>query len=198
MGRDRGGPAGPAARRAGPHGRCVPTIPRSARSFPVIAQSLKLAASPQIRNMATLGGNVLQRTRCTYFRDPVLPPATSAIPAAAARPSSGVNRKHAVLGTSEHCIATYPGDFAQALVALDATVDIAGPARHADHSVRDAPSPAGRRRRTIETMLASGELITGILRAAAAMDAPFAVPEDPRPRILRICARLCGGRARSA
>jgi xanthine dehydrogenase YagS FAD-binding subunit len=98
------------------------------REFPVVAQSLQMAASAQLRNMATLGGNVLQRTRCTYFRDTSWKQCNKRVPGSGCAALHGVNRKHAVLGTSETCIATYPGDFAQALIALDATVDISGPA----------------------------------------------------------------------
>jgi len=94
--------------------------------YPVIAQSLKLAASQQIRNMASLGGNVLQRTRCSYFRDVSYAACNKRNPGSGCAALGGFNRPHAVLGTSEQCIATYPGDFAQALIALDAAVEIAG------------------------------------------------------------------------
>ena len=94
--------------------------------YPVIAQSLKLAASQQIRNMASLGGNVLQRTRCSYFRDVSYAACNKRNPGSGCAALEGFNRPHAVLGTSEQCIATYPGDFAQALIALDAAVEIAG------------------------------------------------------------------------
>src|SRR5690349_18580586 len=100
--------------------------PAIRRDYPVIAQSLDLAASVQIRNMATLGGNVLQRTRCNYFRDPSWAACNKRNPGSGCAALDGVNRKHAVLGVSEHCIAAYPGDFAQALVALDAVVEITG------------------------------------------------------------------------
>src|SRR5581483_11825937 len=93
--------------------------------YPVIRDSLLLAASRQIRNMATLGGNPLQRTRCEYFRE-VSWPCNKRKPGSGCAALQGVNREHAVLGTSENCIATYPGDFAQALIALDATVDTIG------------------------------------------------------------------------
>ena len=86
-----------------------------------------LAASAQLRNMASLGGNVLQRTRCPYFRDTSYAECNKREPGTGCAAIDGVNRMHAVLGTSEHCIATYPGDFAQALIALDATVDTGGP-----------------------------------------------------------------------
>src|ERR1700704_5122017 len=96
------------------------------RDYPVIAQSLKLAASQQLRNMASLGGNVLHRTRCSYFRDVTYEACNKRNPGSGCAALDGFNRPHAVLGASENCIATYPGDFAQALIALDASVDING------------------------------------------------------------------------
>src|SRR5262249_23991171 len=101
--------------------------PEVRRNYPVIAQALKLAASPQIRNMASLGGNVLQRTRCTYFRDASYAACNKRNPGAGCAALRGINRSHAVLGASDQCIATYPGDFAQALIALDARVEVMGP-----------------------------------------------------------------------
>jgi len=76
--------------------------------------------------MATLGGNVLQRTRCNYFRDPSWGACNKRHPGTGCAALDGVNRKHAVLGVSNHCVAAYPGDFAQALVALDAKFEILG------------------------------------------------------------------------
>jgi xanthine dehydrogenase YagS FAD-binding subunit len=102
----------------------VAADPLVQEDYPVIAQSLQLAASPQLRNMATLGGNVLQRSRCNYFRDPSWDHCNKRDPGSGCSAIDGVNRKHAVLGASDHCIATYPGDFAQALIALDASVEI--------------------------------------------------------------------------
>jgi xanthine dehydrogenase YagS FAD-binding subunit len=93
--------------------------------YPVIAQSLSQAASQQLRNMASLGGNVLQRTRCTYFRDVSYRECNKRNPGSGCAAMSGFNRMHAVLGGSNQCIATYPGDFAQALIALEAAVEIA-------------------------------------------------------------------------
>src|SRR3954471_12463590 len=97
------------------------------RDYPVIAESLALAASAQLRNMASLGGNVLQRTRCNYFRDVSYAACNKRNPGSGCAAIGGNNRLLAVLGTSEACIASYPGDFAQALMALDATVEIEGP-----------------------------------------------------------------------
>lgn len=133
--------------------------PDIVKNYPVIAQSLQLAASAQLRNMATLGGNVLQRTRCTYFRDTSWSQCNKREPGSGCAALGGVNRKHAVLGTSQNCIATYAGDFAQALVALDADVEIAGPAgarriAFADLHVVPGGNPA------VETSLKPGELIT--------------------------------------
>lgn len=134
--------------------------PEIRRNYPVVAQSLDLAASPQLRNMATLGGNVLQRTRCSYFRDTAWAACNKRNPGSGCAAIGGVNRKHAVLGTSDKCIAAYPGDFAQALVALDASVEIVGaggirvlPFERLHRAPGDAPH--------IETVLRSGELITG-------------------------------------
>jgi xanthine dehydrogenase YagS FAD-binding subunit len=104
----------------------VAAHPEVQQLYPVVADSLKLAASPQLRNMATLGGNVLQRTRCTYFRDVSYSSCNKRNPGSGCAAMDGFNRTHAVLGTSDACIATYPGDFAQALIALDATVEITG------------------------------------------------------------------------
>jgi xanthine dehydrogenase YagS FAD-binding subunit len=130
------------------------------QNFPVVAQALDLAASPQIRNMATLGGNVLQRTRCNYFRDPSWGACNKREPGSGCAALDGVNRKHAVLGVSDHCIAAYPGDFAQALVALDAGVEIVGPSgprimpfEQLHRLPGDTPH--------IETVLVPGELIVG-------------------------------------
>ena len=93
-----------------------------ARDWPVLHESLWLAASQQIRNMALVGGNVLQRTRCTYFRDVSYANCNKRNPGSGCAAQDGFNRSHAVLGASEQCIATYPGDLAQALIALDAGV----------------------------------------------------------------------------
>jgi xanthine dehydrogenase YagS FAD-binding subunit len=129
------------------------------REFPVIAQSLSLAASAQLRNMATLGGNVLQRTRCTYFRDTSWSRCNKREPGSGCAALDGVNRKHAVLGTSPNCIATYPGDFAQALIALDATVELAGPSGARRMPFADLHMAPGDHP-SVETVLQPGELIT--------------------------------------
>jgi xanthine dehydrogenase YagS FAD-binding subunit len=137
--------------------------------YPVIAQSLQLAASAQIRNMATLGGNVLQRTRCNYFRNG-WDACNKRVPGSGCAARDGVNRGHAVLGTSESCIATYPGDFAQALIALGAELDVIGldgPRRMHFEDLHKAPGATPH----IETMLRPGDLITG-----------FTIPAGPWTR----------------
>lgn len=128
--------------------------------YPMVAQSLRMAASAQLRNMATLGGNVLQRTRCSYFRDTAWSSCNRRNPGSGCAALDGVNRRHAVLGTSPHCIAAYPGDFAQALVALDASVEIhgeGGPRRIAFETLHLRPDATPER----ETLLAPGEVILG-------------------------------------
>jgi xanthine dehydrogenase YagS FAD-binding subunit len=133
--------------------------PQINRAVPAIAQSLKLAASQQIRNMATLGGNVLQRTRCPYFRDVSYSQCNKRSPGSGCAALDGFNRSHAVLGTSDQCIATYPGDFAQALIALDATVDIVG-----TRGARTIPFAELHRKPgnspDVESILQPGEILT--------------------------------------
>jgi xanthine dehydrogenase YagS FAD-binding subunit len=134
--------------------------PEILRNYPVIAQALTFAASPQLRNMASLGGNVLQRTRCQYFRDTSWRACNKRDPGSGCAAIGGVNRKHAVLGTSEVCIATYAGDFAQALVALDASVELLGPEGPRTIRLDELHRLPGSTPH-IETNLEHGELITG-------------------------------------
>jgi xanthine dehydrogenase YagS FAD-binding subunit len=111
--------------------------------YPLIRDTLVLAASRQIRNMASLGGNILQRTRCEYYREPSWP-CNKRVPGSGCAALEGINRQHAVLGTSEHCIATYAGDFAQALIALDASVQtLGGPSGGRRIAFADLHRPAG-------------------------------------------------------
>lgn len=91
------------------------------REFPVIAQALESSASAQLRNMASIGGNLMQRPRCLYFRD-VTASCNRRTPGSGCAAANGLNRGHAILGTSEHCVAAHPSDLAVALVALDAVV----------------------------------------------------------------------------
>ncbi len=160
---------------SGPHGLKLGALSHMAeaadhpdvrRDYPVIAQALDLAASPQIRNMATLGGNVLQRTRCTYFRDTSYANCNKRIPGSGCAALEGINRRHAVLGVSDKCIAAYAGDFGQALIALDAEIEIVGPRgprkiRFSELHRPPADAPH------LDTTLAPGELIAAFNVPAA-------------------------------
>jgi xanthine dehydrogenase YagS FAD-binding subunit len=97
------------------------------RRFPVIAESLLFAASGQLRNMATIGGNIMQRTRCAYFRDEDNLPCNKRRPSSGCSAIHGINRNHAVFGWSEACVATHASDLAVALAAMDADVIVRGP-----------------------------------------------------------------------
>jgi xanthine dehydrogenase YagS FAD-binding subunit len=131
------------------------------RAYPAVAQSLALAASPQLRNMATLGGNVLQRTRCAYFRDAGNAACNKRVPGSGCSALHGVNRDLAVLGVSEHCIAHYPGDFGVVMAAFGATVDIQGPDGLRSMPFEDLHRLPGDTPH-IETNLAAGDLITAL------------------------------------
>lgn len=142
------------------HMNDVADHPEVASAFPVVTQALAASASAQLRNMATIGGNLLQRTRCVYFRD-VATPCNKRNRGEGCAAIGGWNRQHAVLGTSEHCIATHASDLAVALVACDAQVQIAGtagtrsvPLEHFYRIPADTPD--------IENDLAQGEVITGV------------------------------------
>lgn len=95
--------------------------------FPAISQALLASASPQLRNAASIGGNLMQRTRCPYFRELTWTPCNKRDPGSGCSALQGENRLHAVLGGSEHCIATHPSDFAVAVAALDAVITLHGP-----------------------------------------------------------------------
>jgi xanthine dehydrogenase YagS FAD-binding subunit len=104
--------------------------------FPLLASALLAGASPQLRNAATTGGNLLQRTRCYYFYDPSTP-CNKREPGSGCGAIGGVNRIHAILGTSDSCIATHPSDMAVALAALDAVVEVEGPGGKRDIPILD-------------------------------------------------------------
>jgi xanthine dehydrogenase YagS FAD-binding subunit len=106
----------------------VAAHPDVRRRFPVIAEGLLFAASGQLRNMASMGGNIMQRTRCAYFRDEDDLPCNKRRPGSGCAALHGLNRNHAIFGWSDACVATNPSDVAVALAALDATVVVRGPA----------------------------------------------------------------------
>lgn len=130
--------------------------------YPLLAQALLAGASGQIRNKATTGGNLLQRTRCPYFYDPNMP-CNKRKPGTGCAAIGGFTRMHAVLGTSAACIAVHPSDMAVALAALDATVELAGPGG----KTRTLPLSAFYRNPGetphLETQLQPGEMITAVI-----------------------------------
>ncbi|MGW7244988.1 FAD binding domain-containing protein [Streptomyces decoyicus] len=128
--------------------------------FPMLSQALLLGASAQLRNMASMGGNLMQRVRCSYYRDPESA-CNKRVPGSGCSALEGVHRGHAILGTSEHCIATHPSDMAVALVALDAVVHVEGTRGSRTIPVDDfflLPEDTPER----EHPLTPGELITAI------------------------------------
>jgi xanthine dehydrogenase YagS FAD-binding subunit len=127
--------------------------------YPVIAQSLQLAASAQLRNMATLGGNVLQKTRCPYYRETSWKACNKRAPGSGCTALTAFNRNHAILGTDNACISQYPGDFAVALIAMAANVDLAGPRGARSIAFADLHCAANGKP-DIETTLRPGEVIT--------------------------------------
>ncbi|HET6707614.1 xanthine dehydrogenase family protein subunit M, partial [Amycolatopsis sp.] len=142
--------------------------PRVRGTYPVISEALELSASAQLRNMATIGGNIMQRTRCTYFRD-VTAACNKRAPGSGCAALHGINRSHAILGTSSHCMATHPSDVAVAFAALEATVRLLGPDGERTVAFRDfllTPGTTPEREHAIRP----GELITAI-----------EVPALPRP-----------------
>ena len=139
---------------------------RILRDYPVLAQSLSLAASAQLRNMATLGGNALQRTRCEYFRNTAVGNCNKREPGSGCAALDGINRQHAILGESDDCIATYPGDFAQALIALDATVEVANNGAKRTMPFADLHRRPGNTPH-IENNLQAGDVITAYVVPSA-------------------------------
>jgi xanthine dehydrogenase YagS FAD-binding subunit len=139
----------------------VAAHPLILQRYPLLSQALLSGASPQIRNMATVGGNLLQRTRCFYFYDPGYRECNKRAPGSGCAAIHGFNRIHAILGASDHCIATHPSDMAVALAALDASIVVRGVSRE-----RSVPISAFYRlpgdTPQIETDLKPGELITAV------------------------------------
>jgi xanthine dehydrogenase YagS FAD-binding subunit len=134
--------------------------PEFAGRFPAIAEALLSGASAQLRNMATAGGNVLQRTRCAYFHD-LAGPCNKRAPGSGCGAIGGDTRAHAILGWSASCIATHPSDFCVPLAALGAVVEIAGAAGRRDVTLEDfhcLPGTTPER----ESVLAPGELIVAL------------------------------------
>lgn len=131
------------------------------KRYPLLREALLSGASPQLRNMATVGGNLLQRTRCPYFCDPAFPACNKRKPGSGCGALEGFNRMHAILGQSDHCIATHPSDMCVALAALDAVIHVSGPQGKREIPMREfhrlpANTPE------IETTLQPSELIVAV------------------------------------
>ncbi|HVV83578.1 MAG TPA: xanthine dehydrogenase family protein subunit M [Kofleriaceae bacterium] len=146
----------------------VANHPLVAERYPVLAEAILAGASPQVRNMATVGGNLLQRTRCPYFRD-VGTACNKRQPGSGCAALDGYTRSHAILGTSDHCIATHPSDMCVALVALDAVVHVRGPRGERAIPIGDFHTLPGDHPE-VESVLAHGELVTDVELPAS----PFA------------------------
>jgi xanthine dehydrogenase YagS FAD-binding subunit len=131
-----------------------------ARAQPLIVEALLEGASPQLRNMASIGGNLLQRVRCPYFRT-LDAPCNKRVPGSGCSAIEGFNATHAILGTSEHCVATHPSDLAVALVALEGIVHARGPGGERRFPVEDLYRLPGNTPH-LEHTLEPGELIVGV------------------------------------
>jgi CO/xanthine dehydrogenase FAD-binding subunit len=149
--------------------------------LPVVREALLAGASTQLRNMATIGGNVLQRTRCRYFRDPTVTACNKRAPGSGCAAVTGPARMHAILGVSERCIALHASDLAVTLVALDALVHIEGAGGTRSVPLTEFYVEAGATPE-IETVLAHGELIT-------AVEIPL-LPETARSGYLKVRDRV--------
>src|SRR5438270_9288682 len=145
--------------------------------YPVLSEALLSGASPQLRNMATVGGNLLQRTRCYYFYDPAFPACNKRKPGSGCGALEGFNRIHAILGQSDQCIATHPSDMCVAMAALDAVVRVQGPNGEREIAFADFHRLPGNTPDR-DTNLARDELIT-------AVDLP-AIPFATRSYYLKI------------
>ena len=136
------------------------------KSYAVLSQALLSGASPQLRNMATTGGNLMQRTRCAYFREPSagIPGGygcNKRTPGTGCAAMDGYNRVHAILGTSDHCIATHPSDMCVAMAALEAVIHVEGPKGKRTIAFEDFHKLPGDTPQ-IENALEPGELITHV------------------------------------
>ena len=133
---------------------------RVEQRYPLLSRAILSGASPQLRNAATTGGNLLQRTRCYYFYDTATP-CNKREPGTGCSAIGGVNRIHAILGASEHCIATHPSDMCVALAALDATVEVTGPQGDRAIAFADFHRLPGEQPQ-IDTTLGADEIITAV------------------------------------
>ena len=135
--------------------------PRVRTRYPMLSRALLAGASAQIRNMATMGGNILQRTRCAYFFDVSAARCNKRVPGSGCDAIGGFERYHAILGASQHCIATHPSDMCVALVALDAVVHLEGADGARSMPLADLHCLPGETPH-VETSLRPGELIVAV------------------------------------
>ncbi|MEJ8672963.1 xanthine dehydrogenase family protein subunit M [Streptomyces sp. MS1.AVA.1] len=172
-------------------------------TYPVVSQALELSASAQLRNMATIGGNIMQRTRCPYFRD-VTAACNKRAPGSGCSARGGSHRSHAILATSEQCVAAHPSDLAVALAALDASVHLLGPdgertVRLADFLLRPGETPdreqdidLGELITAVEIPVHSRPLKSGYLKVRDRQSYEFALTSAA------VCLHLRGGVIRTA
>jgi len=144
--------------------------PQVIAAFPALSQALLSGASPQIRNMATVGGNLLQRTRCSYFRDVAVEACNKRTPGSGCAALTGYSRMHAVLGVSDRCIAAHPSDMCVALLALDAVVHTLGPRGERAIPLADLHTLPGARPER-ESVLEPGEIVTHVSLVKSALAA---------------------------
>jgi len=134
--------------------------PEVMKNYPLLSQAINAGASPQLRNMATTGGNLLQRTRCSYFFD-ITMPCNKRVPGSGCGAIDGINRMHAIFGASDNCIAVHPSDMCVALRALDATIVVQGPNGERTIAMADFHRLPGSQPELDNTLL-KGELIMAV------------------------------------
>ena len=167
--------------------------PLIAQRYPMLASAILAGASAQLRNMASTGGNLLQRTRCHYFYDTATP-CNKREPGSGCSAIDGLNRMHAILGTSDACIATHPSDMCVALAALDATVHVAGPTGERAIAFADfhrLPEDTPQH----DTNLRARRDHHGGRASGAGLCGELYLPENPRSPVLCVRAGVGCGRA---
>jgi xanthine dehydrogenase YagS FAD-binding subunit len=165
------------------------------KRYPLLGSAILAGASQQLRNMASTGGNLLQRTRCYYFYDTATP-CNKREPGSGCSAINGINRMHAILGASESCIATHPSDMCVALAALDAKVHVTGPAGGTRDCVFGFPS-APREHAAIRHEPASERDRHGGRASGAGLCGKLHLPENPRSPLLCVRARFDRRRSRA-
>ena len=166
--------------------------PQIAKRYPLLSSAILAGASAQLRNAATTGGNLLQRTRCYYFYD-TSTPCNKRAPGSGCSAIGGVNRIHAILGASDACIAVHPSDMCVALAALDAEVEVEGPQgqrRIPFAEFHRLPDQTPERDNTLEP----GDLVTAVILPTHRFWTASHLSQDSRSLVLRVRARLGCGR----